>query len=170
MPNKSFKIAALYDGGCPSCSLQMKRLREYDTRRLIRFTDIAAPGFDADRDAGIPIERTADCLQVRMESGEVIQGSEALRCLNEIAFLVRSIEDLRPQGLTRLIGATYRRLARGGIRGGSRGTPRARDAARYRGREAWPETRTGEDLLGCPKASRSNTRSLRSATPSSSQA
>jgi predicted DCC family thiol-disulfide oxidoreductase YuxK len=170
MGHTDFDIAALYDGGCPSCSRQVERLREWDTRGLIRFTDVSAPGFDADRDAGIPVERTTDCLQVRMESGEVLAGSDALRYLNQIAGLARQLELTRLPGFARFITVAYRTLAENGRRRGERRTLGANRGARDSPRAAGGEARIAEDSLACPKASRPGPRGLGSAEQESSRA
>jgi predicted DCC family thiol-disulfide oxidoreductase YuxK len=78
---KDVDIQAFYDGDCSVCSQEVEWLHEHDADGRIQFVDIAAPGFDADRDAGIPIVRVQDCIQVRLATGEIIEGAAALRHL-----------------------------------------------------------------------------------------
>jgi predicted DCC family thiol-disulfide oxidoreductase YuxK len=44
---EAWAIEAYFDGACPLCVREMRLLQRLDRRRLIRFVDIAAPGFDA---------------------------------------------------------------------------------------------------------------------------
>src|SRR5690349_17398229 len=43
------KLQLLYDGACPICSLEMRRLQSLDGARRLECLDIAAPGFDPAR-------------------------------------------------------------------------------------------------------------------------
>jgi predicted DCC family thiol-disulfide oxidoreductase YuxK len=80
---KEFEIDAIYDGECLTCGQQVELLRESDVNQCIHFVETSAPGFDVERDAGIPIDRAMDCIQARLASGEVVQGVQALRLLRE---------------------------------------------------------------------------------------
>jgi predicted DCC family thiol-disulfide oxidoreductase YuxK len=42
-----FEIEVFYDGACPLCLREINLLRRRDRKHAIRFTDIAAVGFDA---------------------------------------------------------------------------------------------------------------------------
>ncbi|MBK6693398.1 MAG: DUF393 domain-containing protein [Myxococcales bacterium] len=41
------EVEVFYDGDCPLCMREIRMLKRRDARRAIRFTDIAAPDFDA---------------------------------------------------------------------------------------------------------------------------
>ena len=85
-----FSAAAYFDGGCRLCSQEVEWLRQGTGCRRILFVDTSAPHFNADRDAGMPIVRQQDCIQVRLRSGEVLEGVEAVRHLHRIALAERS--------------------------------------------------------------------------------
>ncbi len=78
------EIEAFYDGDCSLCSREVSWLRSRDRNGHIRFTNIAAPEFDADRDAGIPVGRLQKCIQARLATGEVVEGVEVFRHLYRI--------------------------------------------------------------------------------------
>ena len=85
-----FEAAAYFDGGCTRGSQEVEWLRRGAGCRRILFVDISAPGFNADRDAGVPIVRMQDCIQARLKSGEVLEGEEAVHHLYRLALLERS--------------------------------------------------------------------------------
>jgi predicted DCC family thiol-disulfide oxidoreductase YuxK len=106
------EIEVFYDGDCYVCGREMKWLRGRDAEGHIRFTDIAAPGFDADRDAGIPIERLRDCIQARLHSGEVLEGMDVFRQLYEIVGFPGLVRLTRLPGVTRILDEAYYLFAR----------------------------------------------------------
>ncbi len=76
-----YEVEVFYDGDCPICMREIRMLMRVDKKRQrIRFTDIAAPGFDA---AAIGIDHGAlmDRIHARLPSGEVIEGVEVFRRL-----------------------------------------------------------------------------------------
>jgi predicted DCC family thiol-disulfide oxidoreductase YuxK len=101
------EIEVFYDGDCSVCGREATWLRQRDTDGRIRFTDIAARGFDAERDAGIPIERLRDCIQARLPSGEVLEGMEVFRHLYEIVGFPRLVRLTRLPGVTRILDEAY---------------------------------------------------------------
>jgi len=85
MRERDLEMDVFFDGACQTCVQQVELLRESEKNECIHLVDISAHGFDVERDAGIPIDRATDCIQARLESGEVVQGAVALRLLREAA-------------------------------------------------------------------------------------
>lgn len=70
-----------FDGDCPLCVREIGALRRLDRRGRIRFTDIAATGFDAIAATGVPHERLMARIHGRGEDGRLIEGVEVFRRL-----------------------------------------------------------------------------------------
>jgi predicted DCC family thiol-disulfide oxidoreductase YuxK len=75
---ESAKLKLLYDGACPICSLEMRRLQSLDSARRLECLDIAAPGFDPTRYGS-----TMSALMNRMHAlgpdGRLLVGMDAIR-------------------------------------------------------------------------------------------
>lgn len=106
------KIEAFYDGDCSLCSREVSWLRSRDRNGHIRFTNIAAPDFDADRDAGIPAGRLQKCIQARLATGEVVEGVEVFRHLYRIVGFQRLVQLTRLPGVSPFLDAVYRLFAK----------------------------------------------------------
>jgi predicted DCC family thiol-disulfide oxidoreductase YuxK len=116
MPDADVEIEAFYDGDCSVCSREVAWIHRRDLDGRIRFIDIAAPGFDADRDAGIPIARLQDCIQARLASGEVIEGVEVFRNLYTIVGFPRMARLTRLPLLSPVLDFGYRLFAKNRLR------------------------------------------------------
>lgn len=72
------KLRLLYDGDCPICAFEMRRLRSLDRKSRLAYEDIAEPGFDAAR-----YHTTRDALMGRMHAvaadGKLLIGMDAIR-------------------------------------------------------------------------------------------
>jgi len=107
-PDKEPDVEVFYDGDCPLCSHEVERLRQRDTHGRVMFTDIAAAGFDAGRDAGLPIERLRDCIQARLPSGAVLEGVDVYHYLYETVGFERPDRATRFPVITPLVDEAYR--------------------------------------------------------------
>jgi predicted DCC family thiol-disulfide oxidoreductase YuxK len=82
MSSQTFEV--FYDGDCPLCMREISALRALDRRGRVRFTDIADPRFDPERE-GLPSWQTLmDRIHGRvLETGEIVEGVEVFRALYE---------------------------------------------------------------------------------------
>ena len=122
---KGLDVEAFYDSDCPVCSREVDWLRNRDVFQRIRFVDVATPGFDPGRDAGMPIDRLGDCIQARLETGEVLEGADAFRRLYEVACLERAQRLQRTPLLSPVVGLGSRWLAEQRMRRACRRVGRA---------------------------------------------
>ncbi len=97
------KLTVWYDGSCPLCTREIALMRRLDSRRAIRFVDVAGDG-------ACPIDRAQLLARFHaQEAGEPITSGAAA-----FAAMWRVIPVLRPLGLLaripimlRLLEATY---------------------------------------------------------------
>lgn len=75
-----WEVEAFFDGACPLCTREVRLLRRLDRAGRLRFTDIAAPDFDA-RAHGLEPDRVMKRIHARLPSGEVVVGVEVFRRL-----------------------------------------------------------------------------------------
>ena len=68
----------LYDGACPICSSEMRRLAGLDRRKRLDFVDIAVPGFDAAR-YGTTREAMMGRMHALAPDGALLVGMDAIR-------------------------------------------------------------------------------------------
>ena len=74
------KVEVFFDGECPLCAREIGMLRRLDRRGRIRFTDIAAAGFDATA-LGRSMSALMDRIHGRLPDGTWIEGVEVFRRL-----------------------------------------------------------------------------------------
>lgn len=71
-------LTLLYDGACPVCNLEMDNLKARNHEGLLRFVDIAAPGFDS-----APYGTTVAAMHARIHAqradGSLVIGVEVFR-------------------------------------------------------------------------------------------
>jgi predicted DCC family thiol-disulfide oxidoreductase YuxK len=127
------EVEVFFDGECPLCTKEIAFVRRLDTRARIRFTDIAAPDFDAHT-----IGRTHDDLMARIHAqlpdGTLIEGVEVFRRMYAAAGLGPVVALTRLPGVVQLLDASYRWFAKNRLRLTGRCddgtcTPRARSGA-----------------------------------------
>lgn len=109
-----FAIEVYYDGDCPLCRREIDWLRRLDRRRRIRFTNIAAPGFQ------LPNGRTFDQLMAeihaRLPDGTWITGVEVFRQLYGAVCCPLLMAPTRLPGVSQLLDWGYRVFARNRLR------------------------------------------------------
>jgi predicted DCC family thiol-disulfide oxidoreductase YuxK len=78
----SFDVEVLYDGDCPLCVREVSMIRRRDRSQRIRFTDIAARGFDPST-TGLPWKTLMARIHGRLPDGTMIEGVEVFRRMYE---------------------------------------------------------------------------------------
>jgi predicted DCC family thiol-disulfide oxidoreductase YuxK len=73
-------VEVFFDGACPLCQREITVLRRLDEQDRIRFTDIAAPNFDAAA-LGTTSDALMSRIQGRLQDGTWIEGVEVFRRL-----------------------------------------------------------------------------------------
>ena len=108
-------VEVFFDGDCPLCTKEVAFVRRLDRQARVRFTDIAAPGFDA-----LAIGRTqADLMariQGRLPDGTFVEGVEVFRRMYAAAGLVPLVALTRLPGISHLLDAGYRWFAKNRLR------------------------------------------------------
>lgn len=104
-------IEVFYDGGCPVCSREVRFLRRWDRRGVMRFTDIDAPGFQA-VPGGPGLDDLMARIHARLPDGTWIQGVEVFRRLYAAIGLGPLVALSRLPGITHLLDRAYVVFAR----------------------------------------------------------
>jgi len=71
-------LTLLYDGNCPICAFEMRRLAKLDRARRLAYRDIATPGFDAGR-YGTTFEAMMGRMHALTADGRMLVGMDAIR-------------------------------------------------------------------------------------------
>jgi predicted DCC family thiol-disulfide oxidoreductase YuxK len=111
----SYDVEVFYDGACPLCVRETDMLRARDRRARIRFTDIAAEGFDAAA-VGVPWEVLMARIHGRLPDGTLIQGVEVFRRLYAAVGFGPLVAVSRVPGLSHLLDLAYRVFAKNRLR------------------------------------------------------
>ena len=76
------KFEVFFDGDCPLCLKEINLLKYLDRKNgHIRFTDIAAPGFDPVAETGLTMDTLMAEIYGRLPDGELVTGMEVFRQL-----------------------------------------------------------------------------------------
>ncbi|MDQ3033858.1 MAG: DUF393 domain-containing protein [Myxococcota bacterium] len=108
---EGWTIEVFFDGACPLCRREIAWLRRADRNRLVRFTDLAAPGFDAGstgRDHAALMRR----IHARTRAGEWVEGVEAFRRIYDAIGLVGLVRLSRFAPVDALLRRAYELFAR----------------------------------------------------------
>jgi predicted DCC family thiol-disulfide oxidoreductase YuxK len=111
----SHHIEVFFDGDCPLCRREIGMLRRRDRQERIRFTDIAAPGFDA-RALGTDQATLMGRIHGRLPDGSWIDGVEVFRRLYAAVGLGWLVSLTRLPVLSRLTEVAYELFARHRLR------------------------------------------------------
>jgi len=115
MPSTPFDLEVWFDGACPLCAREVAFLRRLDRGGRIRFTDIAAPGFDAPA-TGIAWQDLMDRIHARLADGTVVEGVEVFRRLYATVGWGWLVPPTRLPGVRQLLDLAYRVFARNRMR------------------------------------------------------
>ncbi len=113
--NKGQSVQVFFDGDCPLCLKEINLLRRLDRRKLILFTDIAAPDFSA-QDYGMQWSDFMDRIQGRLPDGSFIEGVEVFRQLYTAVGLGPLVRLTRLPIVRELLDWGYRVFAKNRLR------------------------------------------------------
>ncbi len=111
----AYAVEMFYDGECPLCMREVRLLRSRDREGRIRFTDIAARGFDPSA-LGLELSQMMAKIHARLPSGELIQGVEVFRRLYEAVGYRRTVRLSRAPVISGLLELGYAWFARSRLR------------------------------------------------------
>lgn len=114
-PSSVPAVEVFFDGDCPLCRREVALVRRLDRRARIRFTDIAAPGFDA-RTVGRTQADLMARIQGRLPDGTFVEGVEVFRRMYAAAGLAPLVALTRLPGISHLLDACYRWFAKNRLR------------------------------------------------------
>lgn len=100
------QVEVFFDGACPLCTREISLLRRLDERGNIRFTDIAAPGFDP-AELGTTHEALMSQIQGRLPDGTWIEGVEVFRQLYDAVGFHTLVRLTRLPIVRGALGAAY---------------------------------------------------------------
>ena len=110
------RVEVYFDGDCPLCMREIAMLRRLDRRARIRFTDIAAKGFDP-ATTGLTMEALMERIHGRrLPSGEHIEGVEVFRALYDAVGFGPIVALTRLRGLRGALDVAYRTFAKNRLR------------------------------------------------------
>ncbi|MFO0677532.1 MAG: DUF393 domain-containing protein [Polyangiaceae bacterium] len=101
-----FAVEVFFDGDCPLCTREISMLRRLDRRHRIRFTDIAAPGFDA-VSAGVAGVDLMGRIHGRLPDGSLVEGVEVFRRLYDAVGFGWAVRASRLPGITNVLDRAY---------------------------------------------------------------
>lgn len=107
----AFDIEVFYDGACPMCRREMAMLRRLDRHDRIRFTDIAAPGFDPSVVGRTQAQLMAR-IHARLPDGSIAEGVEVFRRLYATVGFGALAALTRLPGVSQALDVAYDAFAR----------------------------------------------------------
>ena len=110
-PEAAFDFEVFYDGACPLCTREIELLRRRDRAHHIRFTDIAADGFDAAA-LGVPWPTLMERIHGRLPDGTLVEGVEVFRRLYTAVGFGPLVAATRLPGVSQLLDLSYRVFAK----------------------------------------------------------
>ncbi|MCC6214198.1 MAG: DUF393 domain-containing protein [Polyangiaceae bacterium] len=108
-------VEVFFDGECPLCAREIRMLRRLDRAGRIRFTDIAAPEFDA-ASIGSTQEALMRRIQGRLSDGTWIEGVEVFRRLYGAVGFGALVAMSRLPGVRQALDFGYERFAANRLR------------------------------------------------------
>ncbi|WP_431824091.1 thiol-disulfide oxidoreductase DCC family protein [Burkholderia sp. F1] len=105
------ELVLYFDGKCPFCVAQMRRLGKWNTRQSVAFVDIAEPGFDP-ASLGADMAALNRGLHGRLPDGRVLTGIDSVLAAYTLVGRGWLVWPLRVPGLRNALAMLYRSLAR----------------------------------------------------------
>ncbi|WP_423367629.1 thiol-disulfide oxidoreductase DCC family protein [Burkholderia sp. LMG 32019] len=107
----SSELVLYFDGRCPLCAAQIRRLGARDTRQRLAFVDIAGPGFDPSP-LGVDLPALNRELHVRLPDGRMLTGVESILAAHALTGRRWLVRLLRVPVVRSALAPLYRRFAR----------------------------------------------------------
>lgn len=104
------RLTLFYDGNCPFCHSEMKRLGSWNHAGHLAFVDIAAPGFDP-APLGIDMAALNREMHGRMANGMLLVGIDAILAAYTLAGKSWLVLPLRVKWLRAPLRNLYRQFA-----------------------------------------------------------
>jgi predicted DCC family thiol-disulfide oxidoreductase YuxK len=109
--SEPYRVEVFFDGDCPLCVREIDMLRKLDRRGRIRFTDIAARGFDPAAH-GTTMDALMAEIHGRLPDGTWITGVEVFRQLYAAVGLGPAVAVTRLPGVRGALDVGYRLFAK----------------------------------------------------------
>jgi predicted DCC family thiol-disulfide oxidoreductase YuxK len=104
-----------FDGECPLCRREIDVLQRLDKRERVRFTDIAAAGFEPES-LGLTHAQLMARIHGRTADGELVEGVEVFRRLYAAVGFERMVALTRLPGVRSVLDAAYTLFAQNRLR------------------------------------------------------
>jgi predicted DCC family thiol-disulfide oxidoreductase YuxK len=110
-PDGPWRFEVFYDGACPLCTREIRLLMRLDRAGRIRFTDIAAEGFDAS-ELGLDWATLMNTIHGRLPGGAIVEGVEVFRQLYDAVGFGLLVRASRAPGVSHLLDVGYALFAK----------------------------------------------------------
>jgi predicted DCC family thiol-disulfide oxidoreductase YuxK len=110
-----FDVEIFFDGECPLCMREVRLLQRLDRKHRVRFTDIAAKGFDPSA-FGLDMATLMARIHGRLSDGTILEGVEVFRRVYEAVGLGALAKISRWPGISALTEAAYEIFAKNRLR------------------------------------------------------
>ncbi|OXJ11875.1 thiol-disulfide oxidoreductase DCC family protein [Burkholderia sp. AU6039] len=108
---ESSELVLYFDGRCPLCVAEIRRLRARDARHRLAFVDIAEPGFDP-VPLGVDLPTLNRELHARLPDGRMLTGVDSILAAQALTGRRRLVRLLRVPVVRGALAPLYRRFAR----------------------------------------------------------
>ncbi|MCA8433525.1 thiol-disulfide oxidoreductase DCC family protein [Burkholderia seminalis] len=105
------ELEVYFDGRCPLCAAEIRRLAARDARHRLTFVDIAEPGFDP-APLGVDLPALNRELHARLPDGRMLTGVDSVAAAHALAGRRWLAWLLRVPALRGVLAPLYRRFAR----------------------------------------------------------
>jgi predicted DCC family thiol-disulfide oxidoreductase YuxK len=114
-PGVHHEFEVFFDGDCPLCVREIRMIARLDRAHRIRFTDIAAPEFDA-AGTGVSWQTLMDRIHGRLPDGTLVEGVEVFRRLYTAVGFGPLVALTRLPGVRALLDLGYHLFAKHRLR------------------------------------------------------
>jgi predicted DCC family thiol-disulfide oxidoreductase YuxK len=104
-------LTLYFDGNCPFCASEMRRLKRWNKAGHLAFADVAEPGFDP-APLGVTAADLDRELHSRTASGEILVGIDSMLVAYTLVGKGWLVAPLRIRWLRPVLANLYRRFAR----------------------------------------------------------